>query len=257
MLWKQQLPELPNNRCLAISRMLSLQKKFEKSPLLKEKYFQTTNEFIKDGHASILSKAKAEKESTKIINYIPHQAVTNVSKPGKIRVVFDAGAKYKNKSLNENLQKGPDIEKMFHQVLVREQDREALQFVWYTNKKEQFRDIQMNVHPFGKVDSPCCCLWALKKTSTDSITNIIVRAKEAITENFYMDDYLDSFNTQSEAMEISQQVMVALKEGGFRLTKWISKDRQILDTLPLSEISAAPVNLDLDDTIIERALGIL
>ena len=44
------------------------------------------------------------------------------------------------------------------------------------------------------------------------------RAKEAITENFYMDDYLNSFNTQSEAMEISQQVMAVLKEGGFRLT---------------------------------------
>ena len=72
----------------------------------------------------------------------------------------------------------------------------------------------MNVHPFGKVDSPCCCLWALKKTATNCITNITARAKEAITENFYMDNYLNSFNTQSEAMEISQ-VMAALKEGGF------------------------------------------
>ena len=150
-----------------------------------------------------------------------------------------------------------DIEKMFHQVLVREQDREALRFVWRTNKKEQFRDMRMDIHPFGKVDSPCCCLWALKKTATNSITNIIARAKEAITENFYMGDYLDSFNTQSEAMEISQQVMAALKQGRFRLTKWSSNDSWILDNLPISEISAASVNLDLDDTNIERALGIL
>ena len=149
-----------------------------------------------------------------------------------------------------------DIEKMFHQVLVREQDREALQFVWRTNKKEHVRGIWMNVHPFGKVDSPCCCLWALKKTATNSITNIIARAKEAITENFYMDNYLDSFNTQSEAMDISQ-VMAALKEGGFRLTKWTSNDSWILDNLPLSKILAASINLDLDDTNIKCALGIL
>ena len=129
--------------------------------------------------------------------------------------------------------------------------------MWRTNKKEQFRDIRMNVHLFGKVDSPCCCLWALLKTATDSITNIIARAKEAITENFYMDDYLDSFNAQSEAMEISQQVMAALKEESFRLTKWTSNDSHILGTLPLSEISAASVNLDPDDTSIERGLGIL
>ena len=77
--------------------MLSLEKKIEKSPSLKEKYVQTINVYIKDGHASILSKAEAEKESTKIINYIPHQAVT-VNKPGKIRVAFDAGARYKKTS---------------------------------------------------------------------------------------------------------------------------------------------------------------
>ena len=72
-----------------------------------------------------------------------------------------------------------------------------------------------------------------------------------------MGDYLDSFNTQSEAMEISQQVMAALKQGRFRLTKWSSNDSWILDNLPISEISAASVNLDLDDINIERALGIL
>ena len=71
-----------------------------------------------------------------------------------------------------------------------------------------------------------------------------------------MDDYLDSFNTQSEAMEISQ-VMAALKEGGFGLTKWTSNDSRILDNLPLSKILAASINLDLDDTNIERMLGII
>ena len=58
-------------------------------------------------------------------------------------------------------------------------------------------------------------------------------------------------------MEISQQVMATLKEGGFRLTKWTLNGSQILDTLPLSEISAASINLDLDDTSIEHALDIL
>ena len=64
LLWKEQLPELPNNPCLAISRMLSLEKNFYKSPSLKEKYVQTINEYIKDSHASILSKVEIEKEST-------------------------------------------------------------------------------------------------------------------------------------------------------------------------------------------------
>ena len=49
--------------------MLSLEKKIEKYPLAKEKYVETINEYIKDGHASILSKAGAEKGSAKIISY--------------------------------------------------------------------------------------------------------------------------------------------------------------------------------------------
>ena len=79
------------------------------------------------------------------MNYIPHHCVFSKGKPDKIRVVFDAGAKYNNNSLSEHLLKGPDllnnlvsilirfclgefavvgdIEQMFHQVKVRETDR--------------------------------------------------------------------------------------------------------------------------------------
>ena len=89
--------------------MLSLEKKIEKSLSLKEKYVQTINEYIKHGHFSVLSKAEVEKEPIKIINYIPHQAVINVNRPGKSRVVFDASARHKNTLLNENLQKEPDL----------------------------------------------------------------------------------------------------------------------------------------------------
>ena len=72
-----------------------------------------------------------------------------------------------------------------------------------------------------------------------------------------MEDYLDFFNTQSEAMEISQPVMAVLKERGFRVTKWTLNDSQILDTLPISEVSAASINLELDDKSIEYVLDIL
>ena len=85
--------------------MVSLEKKFEKSQSLKEKYVQTVNEHIKDGCASILSKAEVEKESTKIINYIPYQAVTTENKPGKIRIVFDAVRDVKTHLLTKTYKK--------------------------------------------------------------------------------------------------------------------------------------------------------
>ena len=95
-----------------------------------------------------------------------------------------------------------DIEKVFHQVMVNQRDGDAMRFIWRSNRDENFQDIQMNVHLFGKIESPCCCIWALNKTASDNIVKIASRAEEAITDNFYMDDYLDSFHTVQEAQKV-------------------------------------------------------
>ena len=83
LLWKDDKTILPCNRNMAISRMLSLEQKFEKQPLLKSKYVETINEYIEKEHDSKLSLKARRKEQNEIINYIPHQAMTNIYKPGK------------------------------------------------------------------------------------------------------------------------------------------------------------------------------
>ena len=50
---------------------------------------------------------------------IPHHNVKNVNKPRKVRVVFNAGAKFQSTSLNENLFKGPDLWNSLIIVLIR------------------------------------------------------------------------------------------------------------------------------------------
>ena len=52
---------------------------------------------------------------------------------------------------------------MFHQAFVIPEDRDALRFIWRDNEKEKFLEYVMNVHIFGKVDSPCICNWSLKR----------------------------------------------------------------------------------------------
>ena len=115
----------------------------------------------------------------------------------------------------------------------------------------------MNVYLFGKVDLPCCCIWGLTKTASDYIVKIASCAEEAIKDNFFMDDYLDSFHTVQKAIKVSNNVTNALSEGGFRLTKWVTNDQQILKALSSQEVSSKLINLYFDDISIERALGIL
>ena len=151
LLWKEDIVTLPNNRSLAIFRMISLEKKFDRQPDFKMKYVETINQYIKDGCATKIDINERNDNFNNKVNYIPHQAVTNIKKPGKTRIVFDAGTKCQNTSLNENLLKGPDllknlvgvllrfrqgkfgvmadIEKMFHQVMVDLRDRDALRFI--------------------------------------------------------------------------------------------------------------------------------
>ena len=215
ILWKDDNPSLPNNRALAIARMINMERKFKQDPKFHEMYAATINDYIKQGHAIKVASEKSESSSS-IINYLPHHGVRNINKPGRVRVVFDVGAKFQNTCLNDNILKGPDllnnllsvllkfregrygvmsdIQQMFHQVLTNQDDQQALRFLWRDNPNQAFQDYAMTVHVFGKADSPCCANWALKRTTLDQKDSVRKNVIHAVLYKCYMDDYLDSFN---------------------------------------------------------------
>ena len=213
-------------------------------------------------------------QNNNIVNYIPHHGVVNPNKSGKFLIVFDAAAKFKNTSLNENLLTGPDLlynlvtvlcrfrlgkygviadtEKIFHQVKMKPADQNALWFVWRDAEVSDIEDYVMNVHLFGKTDSPCCENWTLRESSKRSSVDTC----KAVKDNFYMDDYLDSMDKEVNAIKICNELISTLAENGFRLTKWLSNSTAILNSLPSTETKVS-INLDLDELPIERALGML
>ena len=152
---------LAKQSVISISRFLSLENKLNKKTELKKRYTDTIHDYINKGQATKLTPENA-KLTSKITNYIPHHAVFNINKPSKLRVVFDAAAKYRGTSLNENLLKAPDllssligiilrfrinefavmgdIEQMFHQVNVPTTDRDALRFLWRNNAEHPIED---------------------------------------------------------------------------------------------------------------------
>ena len=150
MPWRKDPALLPNNLALAQSRLNLLKRRFIKDENLHEAYAKSVQDYIDKGFARRVTPEEAKREHAW---FIPHHAVINPNKPGKTRVVFDCSAKYKGVSLNDNLLNGPDmvkrligvltrfrqeqvaimadVEAMFHQVMVADEDCNYLRFLWW------------------------------------------------------------------------------------------------------------------------------
>ena len=120
-----------------------------------------------------------------------------------------------------------DIEKMFHQAFVDPQDVDSLRFLWRDNPENPLLDCQMNLHLFGKVDSPCIVNWALRKSGEDSTED----AKFVLNNKFYMDDYLKSMSNEKDLISRTCKVAFVLKCHGFNLKKFISNLENTLQSL--------------------------
>ena len=82
-----------------------------------------------------------------------------------------------------------DTEKMFHRIFVSPNDTDALIFLWRESPDEVDSDYKMLVHIFGKVYSPWCANWTLRKVSEMEDKSL----KRIVANNFYRDDFLSSF----------------------------------------------------------------
>ena len=183
--------------------------------------------------------------------YLPHHPVQNPNKPGKIRRVANAASKYRGQSLNSNLLTGPDllnsllgillrfrehpvailadIESMFMQIAVKQEDQSALRFLW--SKNDFIMQYQFTRLIFGATCSPSMAIFVLIQCAKDNAENF-PKAFAAITKQFYMDDYVHSLPTITEAKDTVMQVKECLQRGDFKLTKFLSDCPEVLEQNP-------------------------
>ena len=213
--------------------------------------------------------------------YLPHHGIYHPNKPKKIRVVFDCSAKFNNTSINDVLLQGPDltnrllsvllrfrqesiailgdIEKMFYQVKVAKDDRDCLRYYWWSNGDLNMNPAiyRMTVHIFGAVSSPSCASFALRTTIQENQHKFPPSVSLAGLANFYVDDFLASVPSESEAVHLIEGISLICKSGGFRVTKWLTNNRKVLASIPEEERAPSIANLDFDEFPTDHALGIL
>ncbi|XP_071947928.1 uncharacterized protein [Antedon mediterranea] len=277
LLWKDVNCSLPSNKLLAETRLSSLKRKLEKNKDLLHEYAKTVDGYIEKGYAEpVFTEGPSGKTW-----HLPHHPVVHPQK-GKLRVVFDCAAKWRGISLNECLMKGPDtinslvgvllrfrqerialvadVEAMFHQAKVIPEDRDVLRFLWWPGGKLDGppSTYRMAVHLFGATSSPACAGYALQraadnsqKINDDVIGNQVIMA---IKNDFYVDDLLTSTSHEDVAVNFVDRLRRTLKEAGFKLAKWFSNSRSVLNTIPASE--RAPTITNINELPTERTLGV-
>ncbi|XP_065355454.1 uncharacterized protein LOC135949918 [Calliphora vicina] len=228
LLWKDEVPQLPESYEVACHRLKCLQKKFNKDPQLQQTMQSEIDKLISKGYARRVSEAEMFSHEGRTW-YLPIFVTLNPNKPGKVRLVWDAAAKSHNKSLNDFLICGPDlltslfniliefrvgqiaicgdIAEMFHRINVKDEDMHAQRFLWFENGDIIPRPCVyvMKALTFGISCAPCIADFVRNRNASD-FKNMYPRAVKSIQCYHYMDDFIDSVNTEEEAKELAIQV---------------------------------------------------
>ena len=154
----------------------------------------------------------------------------------------------------------PDIEKMYFQILVADEHRSPLRFLWWKDGdiSKEIIDHEMCVHVFGGLFSGACSSYALRRTAIENENKYGKDAAEMLKNNLYVDDMLKSVENKDKAIRLTKNVKYMCQEGGFNMTKFASNSKRILQSIPEKDRKMGVKNSDLLGSLsIERALSVL
>jgi len=99
-----------------------------------------------------------------------------------------------------------DVREMFHQVRIRQEDWCAQRFLWRNLECDREPDVyELTVMTFGATCSPVSAQFIKNLNAEEKSPNDEVR--KTITEKFYVDDYIDCCDNESDALKRITTVM--------------------------------------------------
>lgn len=262
---------LGNSKEIALKQFKAQERRLNKQPELKKSYVDFMKEYETLGHMTL---AKREHEDEGF--YMPHHAVLKeTSITTKLRVVFNGSSKTNNGiSLNDTLMVGPkiqqdlfsvlvrfrthkfvlsaDITKMYRQVLVHHEDRKFQKILWRANETEKVQCYELNTVTYGTGPASFLAIRCLHELAED-YKDLCPKGAQVIINDFYVDDMLTGANTESEAIQIRNEVTRVLASGGMELRKWATNNPNLLIGLDNSTKNTV-IDLDKEGTV--KTLGL-
>lgn len=259
---KLPLKETPNclgdSFHLAKKRLLNLERKFKRNPVLKLDYTKFITEYSQLKHLS-----PSKPHNTGYSYYLCHHAVLkHDSESTKLRVVFDGSAPSSSGySLNNILMVGPnvqdslfsilirarqykylltgDVEKMYRQVLVHKEDRCLQRILWRESESNPIKAYDLNTLTYGTASASYLstrCLWQLGEEQADELIKTIIQ------KDFYVDDLITGADSEVQLQYIQRVVTKALQAGCFNLRKFKTNVPSLFDSLEINDNDALTIS---------------
>lgn len=138
-----------------------------------------------------------------------------------------------------------DIQKMYLQVKVREEDRKFQRALWFSEDK--IVTLQSNTLTFGQTPAPYLAIRCLQQLLTDHRQTHSLEAK-AIECDTYVDNIATGAMSIPQAVKTRKQITEILCSGGFRVYQWASNKSEVLAGLEDDEINYV-LDLNSDEAI--------
>nr|XP_042896604.1 uncharacterized protein LOC122269090 [Parasteatoda tepidariorum] len=267
--------EFGDSATQASKRFNYIERKLSKNNELEHQYTTFMSEYLQLGHMERVPSDELIKEST---FYLPHHFVIKEdSNTTKLRVVFDASAKDSSgNSLNNALHAGPrlqpelfslllkfrtfkvaftaDIEKMFRQIRIHEEDTDYQRILWRFKPDEEIQIYRLLTVTYGTACAPYLTVKTLQQLAKDK-EKAFPDASRVLKEEFYVDDLLSGTDSIPNAKNLVSNLKSLLQRGGFNLRKWSSNCLEVLSDLSKDSL-AQQHNVTIEGNQCQKVLGL-
>ncbi|XP_060808788.1 uncharacterized protein LOC106133502 isoform X2 [Amyelois transitella] len=287
--WRDDILNVPDSYPQALSRFLSLEKRMQRSTTFSMAYETFINNMLTKEYAEECDpdsyhkqyKSQDVRVDPSIKFYLPHFGIYHPQKH-KLRVVLDAAAKSEGINLNSLLIPGPDllksllnilfrfregrialiadIKEMFSQIRVRKKDRDALRFLWKPSSSDSssqltIKEYRMSTVIFGASCSPFIAQF-VKNKNAKSFAEKYPKAVDAILYDHYMDDYVGSLDSITEAAQLAHDIVNIHSAACMEMRGWTSNDRAALNMVNTNLQAAQMLDVNSSVSCDVKVLGV-
>lgn len=273
--FKKDAACLGNSVQAAERRYLSLERKLLADPSIKKEYDNVFREYLDKGYLRAIDNAASESDEPHYV--IPHHGVVRTDKStSRLRVVLDASSATSNgMSLNDILYTGPnlqndlfqillrfrllpiaisaDIRQMYLRILMSDDNWRFQRLLYRFDPNDPIQTFEMTRVPFGLCCSPFLAVRSVRQLAIDERAHYPAASRVAEKE-IYMDDLATSCLSNTDGIELSDQLIKMFATAGFDLVKFSSNSTEVMESIPIDHRVSEAVEFSPADQL--KILGL-